>query len=65
VYGQDEAHAFAPKTDGMRERSTIARMHKAIAVMQFKLEGQMIARHPEWEMDERRLSPPHQPYGGN
>jgi fructose-1,6-bisphosphatase-3 len=30
-------------------------MQKAAAVMQFKLEGQMIARHPEWAMEHRRL----------
>lgn len=28
---------------------------KAISVMMFKLEGQVIARHPEYEMDDRRL----------
>lgn len=55
VYGGDPATAFTPKADGMRERTTIARMHKAVAIMQFKLEGQMIARHPEWEMESRRL----------
>lgn len=31
------------------------KMHKAIAIMQFKLEGQMIKRHPEYEMDNRLL----------
>jgi fructose-1,6-bisphosphatase-3 len=30
-------------------------MQKAAAIMQFKLEGQMIARHPEWNLDHRRL----------
>jgi fructose-1,6-bisphosphatase len=29
-------------------------MQKAAAVMQFKLEGQMIARHPEWAMEHGR-----------
>src|SRR5207253_2084123 len=33
----------------------VARMQKAAAVMQFKLEGQAIDRHPEWQMDHRRL----------
>ena len=28
-------------------------MHKAIAVIQFKVEGAMIRRHPEYEMDDR------------
>ena len=34
---------------------TMARMQKAAAVMQFKFEGQVIARHPEWQMEHRRL----------
>ena len=32
-----------------------AKMHKAIAVIQMKLEGQLIAKHPEWEMTDRDL----------
>ena len=32
-----------------------ARMHKAIAVMQFKAEGQIIMRHPEYCMEDRLL----------
>ena len=32
-----------------------AKMHKAIAVIQFKVEGAMIKRHPEYEMDNRVL----------
>lgn len=31
------------------------KMHKAIAIMQFKLEGQIIKRHPEFRMDDRLL----------
>ncbi|MEA4854382.1 MAG: fructose-1,6-bisphosphatase [Christensenella sp.] len=30
-------------------------MHKAIAIIQFKLEGQIILRHPEFEMEDRLL----------
>ena len=55
VYPDDPATRFPGKGTGMRENVTIARMQKAAAVMQFKLEGQMIARHPEWEMGNRRL----------
>jgi fructose-1,6-bisphosphatase III len=55
VYGNDPAVHFEPKGTGMREKSVMARMQKAAAVMQFKLEGQMIARHPEWQMEHRRL----------
>src|SRR5262249_15188674 len=32
-----------------------ARMQKAAAVMQFKLEGQTIERNPEWGLESRRL----------
>jgi fructose-1,6-bisphosphatase-3 len=31
------------------------KMHKAITVMQFKLEGQLIKRHPEFQMEQRLL----------
>ena len=30
-------------------------MHKAIAVMQFKIEAQMYHKHPEWRMEDRDL----------
>jgi fructose-1,6-bisphosphatase-3 len=55
IYGDDPATSFAVKGAGTRENLTMARMQKAAAVMQFKLEGQVIARHPEWEMQHRRL----------
>ncbi len=55
VYADDPATHFRPKTSGMREDLIVARMQKAAAIMQFKLEGQMLARHPEWKLDHRRL----------
>ncbi len=55
VYADDPAAHFQPKTGGMREDLIVARMQKAAAIMQFKLEGQMLARHPEWELEHRRL----------
>ncbi|HEX3656911.1 MAG TPA: fructose-bisphosphatase class III [Pirellulales bacterium] len=55
VYADDPAEAFMPRADGLRPNLLVARMQKAAAVMQFKLEGQMIARHPDWQMDARRL----------
>ena len=55
VYADDPAATFMPKSGGMRPNLIVARMQKAAAVMQFKLEGQMIARNPQWEMDHRRL----------
>ncbi|MCD8365320.1 MAG: fructose-1,6-bisphosphatase [Clostridiales bacterium] len=32
-----------------------AKMQKAISVIQFKVEGQTIMRHPDWDMDDRLL----------
>jgi fructose-1,6-bisphosphatase III len=55
VYKDDPASSFVPKGTGLRETETMARMQKAAAVMQWKLEGQTIARHPEWQLDHRRL----------
>jgi fructose-1,6-bisphosphatase-3 len=55
VYADDPAAQFKPKSSGLRPDDVVARMQKAAAVMQFKLEGQAIARHPEWRMDHRRL----------
>src|SRR3984893_69844 len=54
-YANDPAAGFEVKGTGMREKVMMARMQKAAAVMQFKLEGQVIARHPEWHMEHRRL----------
>lgn len=34
---------------------TLSKVHKAIAIMQFKLEGQLIRRHPEYDMADRLL----------
>ena len=55
VYANDPACGFEVKGTGMREKVMMARMQKAAAIMQFKLEGQLIARHPEWQMEHRRL----------
>lgn len=55
VYGDDPAEHFMPKGEGMRDVRTVARMQKALAIMQFKAEGRMMARHPEWNLDHRRL----------
>lgn len=32
-----------------------AKMHKAITIIQFKLEGQLLLKHPEYNMDDRIL----------
>lgn len=45
-----EANQFDPVAE-----SLAAKMHKAIAICQFKVEGQRIMAHPEYELDERLL----------
>ncbi|MFK7912256.1 MAG: fructose-bisphosphatase class III [Akkermansiaceae bacterium] len=55
VYGGDPAEYFKPKRGGERDELLIARMQKAISVIQFKLEGKIAERHPEWEMADRNV----------
>lgn len=58
TYGNDDTSVFRLKYDESYDKSDLnldEKMHKAIAVIQFKLEGQLIARHPGFEMDGRRL----------
>ena len=60
VYQEDPCARFMPKIldeniyDAV-DPGLAAKMHKAIAVIQFKVEGAMIKRHPEYEMDNRVL----------
>jgi fructose-1,6-bisphosphatase-3 len=56
VYGDDPCAVFQPKAGLVLEDYTpemVARMHKAIAIIQLKLESQIIMRHPEYEMEDR------------
>ena len=61
TYKDDPCQEFIPKLSGgamaMDEKTQrlTAQMHKAIAVLQFKLESQIISKHPEWKMDDRKL----------
>ncbi len=61
TYADDPCTVFLPKIEDDDRRPNektcklIAQMHKAMAVVQFKLEGQLYAAHPEWEMLDRRL----------
>lgn len=55
VYPNDPASRFQAKRSGKRDGEVVARMQKAIAILQFKLEGQTIERHPEWNMDDRNI----------
>ena len=60
VYENDPCECFAPKRsnpDAYEDYSdaVIAKMHKAISIIQFKLEGQDILAHPEYDMNDRLL----------
>ena len=60
AYADDPCEEFMPKVSkdnplDERSKTLTAQMHKAISVMQFKIESQIISRHPEWKMDDRRL----------
>lgn len=61
TYADDPCSLFYPKIEDPSRRPNektcrlIAQMHKAISVIQFKLEGKFYAAHPEWGMDHRAL----------
>lgn len=61
AYADDPCTEFRPILSGdaenLNEKSIrlTAQMHKAIAVMQFKLEAQLYEKHPEWKMQDREL----------
>ncbi len=60
VYKEDPCSLFMPQTldDNIYDpvdTGLVAKMHKAITVIQLKLEGQLIERHPEWNMESRNI----------
>lgn len=61
VYGHSPCEIFMPrlgfddKTYDDKSLEMLSQMHKAIAVLQFKLEYEIIARRPEFDMAERNL----------
>lgn len=55
VYGNDPAERFHAKSSGLRDDLTMARMQKAAAVLNFKLEGSSSRKHPEWNWEHRNL----------
>ncbi|MDP0491603.1 MAG: fructose-bisphosphatase class III [Verrucomicrobiota bacterium JB023] len=55
IYGDDPASCFFPKrSSDFMDEELVARMHKAVAILEFKLMSPIIERHPEWEMENRR-----------
>ena len=57
AYGDDVVHPTwkGKATVVGRDAAAVARMQKAIAIIQWKLEGQVIANNPDFDMDHRRL----------
>jgi fructose-1,6-bisphosphatase-3 len=60
AYDQDPCTQFQPSQAAdleltSQERLLMARMHKAVSIIQFKLEGQIIRRRPHYQMESRLL----------
>ena len=60
TYKNDKCEKFMPKVFEYNEydhsdRNTVAKIHKAITIIQFKLEGNLIKKHPEYKMEDRLL----------
>ncbi|MDO4330175.1 MAG: fructose-1,6-bisphosphatase [Lachnospiraceae bacterium] len=58
VYGEDPCTCFQLKGGGncsLSEREINIKMHKAISIIQFKAEGQLIRKHPEFHLESRNL----------
>ncbi|MDE5791570.1 MAG: fructose-1,6-bisphosphatase [Muribaculaceae bacterium] len=61
TYGNDPCTPFKPKLDtdlsvpNEKSLRLLAKMHKAISIIQFKLEGALIDKYPQWNMADRKL----------
>ena len=61
TYGDTACKEFVPKSSGesmkLDEKTMrlTALMHKAIAVIQFKVEAQLFEKHPHWQMTDRAM----------
>jgi fructose-1,6-bisphosphatase-3 len=59
TYANDSCEMYRPKSENdmfsEREKNELAKMHKAIAVIRFKLEGELISRRPKWNLEKRLL----------
>ena len=59
TYKDDSCTSFAPidveKVIPPHDIGLISKMHKAIAIIQFKLEGNIIDNHKEFKMEDRKL----------
>ena len=59
TYADDPCLQFMPigtpavSRSDEKQRRLMAQMHKAITIIQFKLEGQLLQAHPEWNIDRQ------------
>jgi len=60
-YADDPCERFQPKPTSARssytqkEKDELSKMHKAISIIQFKLEAQLLVKNPQWGMEDRTL----------
>lgn len=55
-YAKDLCVEFKPKSkDKSSDDELLSKMHKAISIIQFKLEGEVIKRNPTFNMEDRLL----------
>ena len=60
VYADDDCRFFMPRIldeniYDVVDADLSAKMHKALAILMFKMEGQLIERHPEYQIDHRNV----------
>lgn len=61
MYSDDEVDIFKPKNakdenwKNDADMMLMAKMHKAISIIQFKIEEQIINNHPDYQMENRRM----------
>lgn len=60
TYKNDDCAKFLPRNQeesdySKSDKIVMAKIQKAISIIQFKLEGQIIMRHPEYKMEDRLI----------
>ncbi len=55
AYGDDPAERFRAKGADLRDPLLLARMQKAVAILQFKLDAQTTRRNPQFDLEHRNL----------
>ena len=60
TYKNDPCDAFLPRNSEINrytntDKVVLSKIQKAMAVIQFKIEGQLIKKHPEYKMEDRLL----------